>query len=431
MLDKDQIAAASQTLHDHWRAGTKLATVSKLCYGRATAPKAYAIQGRIESYSSASLFGWKIAATSDAGQKHINVDGPMAGRILAETVIPDGGTASMAGNEMRVAEPEFAFRMRTDLPPRSAPYTRAQVLDAVDTLHPAIEIPDSRFADFVSAGAAQIIADNACAHLFVLGAARDVGLARARSRRGEAGHHVARSAIHRSWQERARRSPARADMARQRIAPARRDPESRTRSSPRAPAIRRCRFSRAIFSRRISARSAKCRLGSRSLSVVSEHGSRRAMTGSAKQSISPPQGRWIASACSLSYGGTSSRTLLATTRMGTEPEPSPMSENRRADAHMGGAELDRDREVGAHAHRQIFQPVARGDLRGQRKMRRRRIVDRRDAHQAGNLQPVLLAAGGNEGVGLAGRDAGLLRLLAGIELDEQFRPLFLRIDFLG
>ena len=45
-----------------------------------------------------------------------------------------------------------------------------QILDAVATLHPAIEIPDSRFADFVSAGAAQIIADNACAHLFVLGA---------------------------------------------------------------------------------------------------------------------------------------------------------------------------------------------------------------------------------------------------------------------
>jgi 2-keto-4-pentenoate hydratase len=44
-----------------------------------------------------------------------------------------------------------------------------QVLDAVDTLHPAIEIPDLRFADFISAGAAQIIADNACAHLFVLG----------------------------------------------------------------------------------------------------------------------------------------------------------------------------------------------------------------------------------------------------------------------
>src|SRR6185312_15295300 len=43
--------------------------------------------------------------------------------------------------------------------------------DAVATLHPAIEIPDSRFADFISAGEAQIIADNACAHLFVLGEA--------------------------------------------------------------------------------------------------------------------------------------------------------------------------------------------------------------------------------------------------------------------
>jgi len=84
-------------------------------------------------------------------------------------VIADGGTVSMAGNEMRVAEPEFAFRMRVDLPPRATPYTVQQVLDAVDTLHPAIEIPDSRFADFVSAGAPQIIADNACAHLFVLG----------------------------------------------------------------------------------------------------------------------------------------------------------------------------------------------------------------------------------------------------------------------
>jgi 2-keto-4-pentenoate hydratase len=170
MLGKKAIDAASRTLHDHWRAGTKF---SGLDDGLRPHDRieGYAIQGEIEKYSQQNLFGWKIAATSEAGQKHINVDGPMAGRILAETVIADGGTASMAGNEMRVAEPEFAFRMRIDLPPRDTPYTVQQVLDAVDTLHPAIEIPDSRFADFVSAGAAQIIADNACAHLFVLGPA--------------------------------------------------------------------------------------------------------------------------------------------------------------------------------------------------------------------------------------------------------------------
>src|SRR6202158_5210369 len=169
MLDKNQIAAASRILHDHWRAGTKLDALDTSLRPRDRA-EGYAIQAAIENYSDGRLFGWKIAATSEAGQKHINVEGPMAGRILPETVLPDGGTASMAGNEMRVGEPEFAFRMARDLPPRATPYSTSEVLDAVGTLHPAIEIPDSRFADFVTAGAAQIIADNACAHLFVLGA---------------------------------------------------------------------------------------------------------------------------------------------------------------------------------------------------------------------------------------------------------------------
>jgi 2-keto-4-pentenoate hydratase len=169
MLEKNQIAAASRTLHQHWQAGTKLGRLEPSLRPRDRTER-YAIQAAIEAYSAEELFGWKIAATSEAGQRHINVDGPMAGRILSETLIPDGGTAPMTGNEMRVAEPEFAFRMGRDLPQRSQPYTVQEVLDAVDTLHPAIEIPDSRFADFVGAGAAQIIADNACAHLFVLGA---------------------------------------------------------------------------------------------------------------------------------------------------------------------------------------------------------------------------------------------------------------------
>jgi 2-keto-4-pentenoate hydratase len=167
MLDNDQTAAAAKTLHDHWQAGTKIADLDLALRPRDRA-EGYAIQAAMQGYGT--MFGWKIAATSEAGQKHINVAGPLAGRIFAERVIPDGGTASMAGNEMRVGEPEFAFRIGRDLPPRPAPYSVEDVLSAVDTLHPAIELPDSRFADFVKAGEAQLIADNACAHLFVLGA---------------------------------------------------------------------------------------------------------------------------------------------------------------------------------------------------------------------------------------------------------------------
>ena len=167
-MDNNQIAAASRILSNHWRAGTKFGGLEAAERPR-DRTEGYAIQAAIERTSSRPLFGWKIAATSEAGQKHINVDGPMAGRILAETVIAAGGTALMTGNEMRVGEPEFCFRMARDLPPRVKPYSVQEALDAVGTLHPAIEIPDSRFADFASAGAPQIIADNACAHLFVLG----------------------------------------------------------------------------------------------------------------------------------------------------------------------------------------------------------------------------------------------------------------------
>ena len=167
MLNQQDIDAAATALYDHWRAGDKLRELAPSQRPRDRA-EGYAIQAAMARHFAGTPVGWKIAATSEAGQKHINVTGPLAGRIFAEQVIPDGGTAPMAGNEMRVGEPEFAFRMGRDLPPRPAPYSVEEVLAAVDTLHPAIELPDSRFADFVTAGEAQLIADQACAHLFVL-----------------------------------------------------------------------------------------------------------------------------------------------------------------------------------------------------------------------------------------------------------------------
>ena len=80
-----------------------------------------------------------------------------------------GDTVPFGANRMRVAEAEFAFRMRRDLLPRATPYDTHEVLAAVASLHLAIEIPDSRYTDFATVGAPQLIADNACAHQFVLG----------------------------------------------------------------------------------------------------------------------------------------------------------------------------------------------------------------------------------------------------------------------
>ncbi|MDP9138414.1 MAG: hydratase [Pseudomonadota bacterium] len=168
MLGSDEVAAASDLLVQHWREGRSLAQLPPELRPASRA-EGYAIQARLEGLSRASLFGWKIAATSRAGQQHINVDGPLAGRLLSDRAFESGCRMELGANRMRVAEPEFAFRMAATLSPRDVPYDMEEVLDAVDSLYPAIEIPDSRYEDYTTVGAPQLIADNACAHYFVLG----------------------------------------------------------------------------------------------------------------------------------------------------------------------------------------------------------------------------------------------------------------------
>lgn len=137
----------------------------------ADAAAGHAIQAALPAVAGRPVVGWKIAATSAAGQAHIQVDGPLAGRILDSFVEPMGSTLSLAGNRMRVVEPEFAFRLARDLPPRDTPYTVAEVMAATASLHPAFELPDSRYADFTRAGKAQLIADDACCGRFAFGPA--------------------------------------------------------------------------------------------------------------------------------------------------------------------------------------------------------------------------------------------------------------------
>jgi 2-keto-4-pentenoate hydratase len=78
---------------------------------------------------------------------------------------------------MHVIEAEFAFLMGRDVGRelaagagrQDAALTMSQVLDCVAGLHIAIEVPNSRYVDFVGAGEAQLIADFACACYVVLG----------------------------------------------------------------------------------------------------------------------------------------------------------------------------------------------------------------------------------------------------------------------
>ena len=167
-MNQQDIHAAAAILWQHWRQSTRLDELPAHCRP-ATRAEGYAIQAEIAKLSGQNIVGWKIAATSTAGQQHIRVDGPIAGPLLAARAREHGARIALAGNHMKVAEAEFAFRMGSDLPKRAEAYSVEEVLAAVSTLHPAIEVPDSRYADFTRVGAAQLIADVACGCWFVIG----------------------------------------------------------------------------------------------------------------------------------------------------------------------------------------------------------------------------------------------------------------------
>lgn len=167
-MDSNHALASAQCIWDHWRLGRSLQHLPT-DHRPQTRAEGYAVQAFLPQVSGRSVLGWKIAATSTVGQRHINVSGPLAGRILSGQTLEPGARVSPAGNRMKVTEPEIAFSFGHDLPARARPYECDEVMQAVASLHPSIELPNSRFAVFTAAGEAQLLADNACAHQFILG----------------------------------------------------------------------------------------------------------------------------------------------------------------------------------------------------------------------------------------------------------------------
>src|ERR1700754_4243603 len=113
-----------------------------------TLAEGYDIQDAMVAVAGQPVYGWKIAATSAAGQKHIGVTEPLSGRLFRDFVLPDGAHRPAANMHMRVAEAEFAFKMARSLPQRGREYTVDEVCEAVAGMYLAIEIPDARFQVF-------------------------------------------------------------------------------------------------------------------------------------------------------------------------------------------------------------------------------------------------------------------------------------------
>jgi len=125
----------------------------------ANVDEGYAVLDAIEAGFVVPIGGWKAALTNDAIMRKMKTDAPACGPLFQPYIRPAPAHLNLPADSMRGIECEFAFRMRTTLPPRDEPYTNAETAAAVASLHPAVEVVDTRVKNGMAHGAGALIAD--------------------------------------------------------------------------------------------------------------------------------------------------------------------------------------------------------------------------------------------------------------------------------
>jgi len=167
-MDRRAIEKAADSLWLARLAGQRLDALPTDCRPHSV-DEGYQIQDAMAARAKRAVLGWKLAVTSQAGQRRLGISEPLAGRLFAGFVLAENARLDAGPMRMRVVEAEFAFRLGRDLPPRESPYGIEEVIAAVEHLHLAIEVPDSRFDGFAEMGAADMVADDAFAGWFIQG----------------------------------------------------------------------------------------------------------------------------------------------------------------------------------------------------------------------------------------------------------------------
>lgn len=112
------------------------------------------------------IVGRKIGLTAESVRKQLGVDQPDYGVLFADMQVTDGGELAPARLIQAKAEGEIAIVMARDLDGTEA--TPRDVLSAAAHALPAIEIVDSRIADW-RISFADTVADNGSSAFFVVG----------------------------------------------------------------------------------------------------------------------------------------------------------------------------------------------------------------------------------------------------------------------
>ncbi len=102
-----------------------------------TLEEAYRLQDDM-LLSLGEVAGWKVGVSAPGAT-------PLFAPMVENTVMSSGTTVANKFRRLRGVEAEIAFLMGDDLPPRGRPYSREEVIAAIASCHPAIELLESAF----------------------------------------------------------------------------------------------------------------------------------------------------------------------------------------------------------------------------------------------------------------------------------------------
>jgi len=135
---KKELTSVADALREARQYGKPLASVHE-AHTPQTLEEAYFIQDSIAPTFGPNG-GWKVGAPSAT-------ETPFFAPMPKAWIKENASTLSDTRHRLRGVEAEISFLMGEDLPPRATPYTREEVIAAIASAHPAIEVLEAGLED--------------------------------------------------------------------------------------------------------------------------------------------------------------------------------------------------------------------------------------------------------------------------------------------
>lgn len=151
---QQQLIEAANTLLDGRRTATPIADLPTILQP-STLEEAYFVQDTMAiayGASGSDSGGWKVGAPTPEAT-------PIFAPMPKAWIAASDSTLAGITSRYRGLEAEIAFLLGEDLPARTMPYTREEIVAAIASCHPAIEVLESGLVDPMTATRMSMLAD--------------------------------------------------------------------------------------------------------------------------------------------------------------------------------------------------------------------------------------------------------------------------------